>query len=96
MSTATHPKAKSANLMVRLDPAGKATIERAAAYRRLSTSDYVRTVMVAQADKELREAQGNIIALSPSEQEAFWLALQADVSLSPKQQGLGRVMRGED
>ena len=95
MSTAAHPKPKSANLMVRLDPAGKAVIERAAAHRHLSTSDYVRTVMVAQADKELREAQDNTIALTPSEQEAFWTALQADAELSPKQRSLGRVMRGE-
>lgn len=95
MSTVVHSKPKSANLMVRLDPVGKATIERAAARRHLSTSDYVRTVVVAQASKELREAKDNTIALTPSEQEAFWDALHADVDLTPKQRELGRLMRGE-
>ena len=95
MNAAAHPKPKSVNLMVRLDPAGKAVIERAAARRHLSTSDYLRTVVVAQADKELRQAQENTIALTPSEQEAFWSALQADVGLTPKQRNLGRLMRGD-
>lgn len=97
MSTAA-PKsteAKSVNLMVRLDAAGKKTIERAAAQRRLTTSDYVRTVLVPQADRELRAAESNTIALSPAEQIAFWQALNAPTRLTSEQKELGSLMRGE-
>ena len=97
MSTAT-PKsaqAKSVNLMVRLDADGKKTIERAVAQRRLTTSDYVRTVLVPQADRELRAAENNTIALSPAEQIAFWHALNTPSKLTSRQKNLGRLMRGE-
>lgn len=97
MSAATpkSAKAKSVNLMVRLDATGKKTIERAAAQRRLTTSDYVRTVLVPQAERELRAAESNTIALSPAEQIAFWQALNTPLRLTPEQKELGRLMRGE-
>ncbi|MEE4639255.1 MAG: DUF1778 domain-containing protein [Wenzhouxiangella sp.] len=94
MSSATRKptQAKSVNLMVRLDEVGKKTIERAAAQRRLTTSDYVRTVLVPQADRELRAAESNTIALSPAEQIAFWQALNAPAKLTSEQKELGQIM----
>lgn len=85
----------SANLMVRLDPESKDCIGRAAALRRLSQSEYVRTVVVAQARRELAAAEQQVLSLSPMEQLAFWQALHEPAALTPAQQALGKLMRGE-
>lgn len=85
----------SANLMVRLNPESKARISRAAALRGLSQSEYVRTIVVAQAQRELAAAEQQVIALSPAEQEAFWQALHEPAAPTPAQQALGKLMRGE-
>jgi uncharacterized protein (DUF1778 family) len=85
---------KAANLMVRLDPAAKRVITRAATIHGVSTSDYVRTVVVAQARRDVEEARSRTIALSPEEQLAFWQALHAPVRLTKRQRELARVMRG--
>jgi uncharacterized protein (DUF1778 family) len=83
------------SLMVRLDEDSKAVLARAAELRKISVSDYVRTVTVAQARKEVLAAQEQIIALSPDEQLAFWNALNEPPVLTPAQKKLGRIMRGE-
>lgn len=48
---------KAANLMIRVDPASKGIVARAATLRGVSTSDYVREVVVAQARREVDEAR---------------------------------------
>ncbi len=82
-------------LMVRLDKECKTVITKAARLRRTSVSDYVRTITVAQARREVESASSQTIALSPDEQLKFWQALQAPVKLTPAQKRLGALMRGK-
>jgi uncharacterized protein (DUF1778 family) len=86
---------KSSPLMVRLDDESKEYLARAAKLRRISVSDYVRTVTVAQARREVVAASGQAISLTPQEQLAFWQALNETPKLSKAQRRLGAVMRGE-
>ncbi|HEY4258821.1 MAG TPA: DUF1778 domain-containing protein [Schlesneria sp.] len=82
-------------LMVRLDAESKQALTAAAELRRISVSDYVRTVTVAQARREVASARDQTILLSPDEQFAFWQALNAPSKLTPAQKRLGAIMRGE-
>src|SRR5438876_3342503 len=82
-------------LMVRLEEESKALLVQAAELRRISVSDYVRTVTIAQARKEVLAAREQTIALSPEEQLAFWNALNEPPQLTDAQRQLGSVMRGE-
>ena len=50
-------------LMVRLDDESKAYLSQAAELRRISVSDYVRTVTVSQAKKEVQAAREQTISL---------------------------------
>ncbi|MFM8286231.1 MAG: DUF1778 domain-containing protein [Planctomycetaceae bacterium] len=86
---------KTCSLMVRLDADSKQALADAAQLRRLSVSDYVRTVTVAQARREVVSAREQTVQLSPDEQLAFWQALQAPPKLTPAQKRLGAMMRGE-
>jgi uncharacterized protein (DUF1778 family) len=81
--------------MVRLDEESKAHLVRAAALRRISVSDYVREVTVAQARREVQAAREQTIALTAEEQLAFWNALSATPKLTEAQRRLGAAMRGE-
>ena len=87
---------KSNQLMVRLDEDSKSYVTKAAELRRVSISDYVRMVTVAQARREVDQAEQNTIALTPGEQLEFWSALNATPQLTPLQRDLGRAMRGEE
>jgi uncharacterized protein (DUF1778 family) len=82
-------------LMVRLDAASKSALAKAAKLRKISVSDYVRTVTVAQARREVEAARGQTIAMSPEEQLAFWTALNEPLVLTPAQRKLGELMRGK-
>ncbi len=82
-------------LMVRLDAESKQALVKAAELRKISLSDYVRTVTVAQARREVASAQEQTIQMTPSEQLAFWQALQAPPELTPAQKRLALLMRGE-
>jgi uncharacterized protein (DUF1778 family) len=86
---------KSSSLMVRMDDDSKRVLAEAAELRRISVSDYVRTITVAQARREVDSAREQTIQLSPEEQLSFWRALQAPVKLTPAQKKLGKLMRGE-
>jgi uncharacterized protein (DUF1778 family) len=86
---------KPSPLMVRLDEESRAFLAEAARLRRVSVSDYVRSVTVAQARKEVLAAREQTIALSPEEQLAFWNALNEPPKLTEAQQRLGALMRGE-
>jgi uncharacterized protein (DUF1778 family) len=81
--------------MVRLDKECKTMIIKAARLRRTSVSDYVRTITVAQARREVESASNQTIALSPDEQLRFWQALEAPAKLTPAQKRLGALMRGK-
>jgi uncharacterized protein (DUF1778 family) len=81
--------------MVRLDDEGKALLSQAAQLRRISVSDYVREVTLAQARKEVLAAREQTIALTPEEQLAFWNALNAPPTLTDAQRRLGKLMQGE-
>ena len=82
-------------LMVRLDNESKQCLADAADLRGISVSDYVRTVTVPQARREVRAAGQQVIALTPEEQISFWNALNERPRLTPAQRRLGSVMRGE-
>ena len=86
---------KTSPLMVRLDAESKQALAEAAELRRISVSDYVRTVTVAQARREVASARDQTILLSPDEQLTFWQALQAPAKLTPAQKRLGILMRGK-
>src|SRR5438128_2955231 len=81
-------------LMVRLDDQSKTYLSQAAELRRISVSDYVRAVTVAQARREVLAARKQIIALTPDEQLAFWNALNEPPKLTEAQRRLGSIMRG--
>lgn len=89
------PTTKSSPLMVRLDAESKQALTAAAELRRISVSDYVRTVTVSQARREVASARDQTILLTPAEQLAFWQALQASPKLTPAQKRLAAMMRGE-
>ena len=82
-------------LMVRLDRESKACLAEAAQLRRISVSDYVRTVTIAQARREVAAAREQVIAMTPEEQLAFWNALKETPRLTESQKRLGAVMRGK-
>jgi hypothetical protein len=56
---------------------------------------YVRSVVAAQARRDLQEAKTRTIVLSAEDQLAFWNALHEPAPLTKRQRDLGRVMRGE-
>jgi len=87
---------KSSQLMVRLDEDSKSCVTKAAELRKVSISDYVRMVTVAQARREVSQAEQNTIAMTPEEQLNFWNALNATPKLTNAQCELGRTMRGEE
>ena len=94
-SSKTSEKSTASPLMVRLDNECKTVITKAARLRRTSVSDYVRTITVAQARREVESASNQTIALSPVEQLKFWQALHAPAKLTPAQKRLGALMRGK-
>ncbi len=95
MAKPTKKNGAASPLMVRLDEESKRYVTQAAELRRISVSDYVRSVTVAQARKEVRAAREQSIALSPEEQLAFWNALSETPELTEAQRQLGAVMRGK-
>ncbi|MCR9294556.1 MAG: DUF1778 domain-containing protein [bacterium] len=86
---------KKSSLMVRLDEESKAVLAAAAELRKVSVSDYVRSIVVGQARREVAAAETQRIALTPEEQLAFWEALSKPPKLTKAQKQLGRIMRGE-
>src|SRR5271169_698750 len=79
------------SLMVRLDEESKAHLCRAAELRGISLSDYVRTVVVAQARREVLASleQTQTLTLTEEEQLASWKALAAPPKLTKAQRHLG-------
>ena len=81
--------------MVRVDAESKQALTAAAELRRISVSDYVRTVTVAQARREVASARDQTILLTPDERLAFWQALRTPPKLTPAQKRLAALMRGK-
>ena len=81
--------------MVRLDEDVKNLLAKAAGLRRISVSDYVRSVMLAQARHDLSSAEKLQIPMTSSEQIAFWEALQRPVKLTKAQKNLAAIMSGK-
>jgi uncharacterized protein (DUF1778 family) len=95
-STAKTQSAMTASpLMVRLDEESKQCLARAADLRHISVSDYVRTVTIPQARREVRAAQEQVTTLTSEEQLSFWAALNESPKLTAAQRRLGSVMQGE-
>ena len=95
--TPRRPKSDSgpSPLMVRLDEKSKAYLAKAAELRRISVSDYVRQVTVAQAQREVQAARDQTLSLTAEEQLAFWNALNEAPRLTAAQKRLGALMRGK-
>lgn len=89
------PKIAGSPLTVRLDAESKRLLAEAAELRRISVTDYVRIVTVAQARHEVALSREQTIALCPDEQRAFWHALEAPAKPTSAQKRLGGLMRGE-
>jgi uncharacterized protein (DUF1778 family) len=81
--------------MVRLDDELKSLLKSAAELRRVSISDYVRSVVAAQAAREVAAAEQQTIAMTTDEQLAFWNALARPPKPTEAQQELGAIMRGD-
>jgi uncharacterized protein (DUF1778 family) len=82
--------------MVRFDDDSKTCLSQAAKLRGISLSDYVRTVTVPQARREVLAAREQTLAMTPEEQLAFWNALAAPPTPTVPQKRLGAIMRGEN
>jgi uncharacterized protein (DUF1778 family) len=78
-----------------MDEESKAILTAAAELRQISVSDYVRSVMVQQASRELAAAKSQTIAMTGDEQLQFWNALAKTPELTESQKELGTIMRGE-
>jgi uncharacterized protein (DUF1778 family) len=95
MQSRSPRKARAASpLMVRMDEESKRCLADAAGLRGISVSDYVRTVIVPQAQREVRAAGAQTIALTPEEQLRFWTALDQAPRLTAAQRRLATIMRG--
>src|SRR5438128_2696500 len=94
-TTSTNPgETGPSSLMVRLDRESKNALVQAAELRGISVSDYVRTITVAQARKEVAAAIVQTIALTADEQLAFWTALDSPVKLTARQKKLSKLIQG--
>ncbi|WP_339888717.1 DUF1778 domain-containing protein [Rhodopirellula europaea] len=86
---------KTSSLMVHLDEESNAMLTAAAELRRISVSDYVRSVVVGQAERELATAESHTIGMTPDEQLEFWNAFSKPPKLTKAQEDLGTMMRGD-
>jgi uncharacterized protein (DUF1778 family) len=78
-----------------MDEESKALLTAAAELRKMSVSDYVRSVMVQQSARELAASDAKTIAMTPNEQLQFWNALAKPPKLTKSQKDLAAIMRGE-
>jgi uncharacterized protein (DUF1778 family) len=81
--------------MVHLDEESEAMLTAAAELRRISVSDYVRSVVVGQAERELATAESHTIGMTSDEQSDFWNALSKPPKLTKAQEDLGAMTQGD-
>ena len=86
---------KTQILQARIDKKNKDLVVKAAKLRSMPTSDYVRSIVIEQARKEVDCAEKEVLQLTADEQLSFWKALDHDSSLIEKEIELGQLMRGE-
>lgn len=86
---------KTVSLSIRIDSAAKDFLTKAAALRGISVTDYVKMVTVVQARREVTADENDITIMTNEEQLTLWCALNEPVKLSPEQERLGKIMRGE-
>jgi uncharacterized protein (DUF1778 family) len=96
MPSRSRRRPPSRALKIRLDDQSKECLSQAARLRGISLSDYVRTVAVPQARREVLAAREQALALTAEEQLAFWKALAEPPTLTEAQRRLGSIMRGEE
>jgi uncharacterized protein (DUF1778 family) len=84
---------KGASLLVRVDAKAKTLVQRAADARGLTVSDYVRTLLVAQAQRDVDESETGVLRLAREDQLALWQALQHPPAPTEAQKALGRRVR---
>ena len=82
-------------LQARMRPENKSIIVKAAKLRAIPTSDYMRSVLLEHARKEVQNAENEVLQLTADEQLKFWGALDSSESLTESQVDLGKLMRGE-
>lgn len=88
-------RSKGRPVTVPLDEEEKALLVQAAALRGVNAGEYLRSISLAQARREVQAAAARTVTLTPEEQLAFWVALNQPPSLTPAQVKLGAMMRGE-
>ena len=82
-------------LQARMKPENKNIIVKAAKLRDIPTSDYIRSVLLEHARKEVQSAENEVLQLTADEQLTFWSALDRATPLTTAQIDLGKLMRGE-
>lgn len=88
------PRSATSPLIVPLDIESKTCLAEAAAIRKVSVSDYVRTVALEQARGDVEAARSRTMVMTATEQSAFWNALRQPTKLTALQKKLGRTMQG--
>jgi uncharacterized protein (DUF1778 family) len=93
--SANEPKRPSQYVRVYLDAKSRQTIAEAAALRGVSISEFVRTVAVSQARRDLSGSHECNITLTADEQLVFWNALNERPTMTRVQRRLGALIRSE-
>jgi uncharacterized protein (DUF1778 family) len=83
-----------ATLNMRLDDESKAAIAKAASLRGINITDYIRAVLVSQAQREVEAAEHQVFRPTADEQLQLWRALESPPELTERQRRLGRLIRG--
>jgi len=88
-------KEKRETIQARIQPENKEIIVKAAKLRDIPLSDYIRSVTLEQARKEVASQENLILQLTAEEQLNFWQAIDNEPVLTKKQKELGKLMKGE-
>jgi len=86
---------KRETIQVRIQPKNKEIIVKAAKLRGIPVSDYLRSVVLGQARKEITIKDDYALQLTAEEQLSFWQAIDKEPALTHKQKELGKLMRGK-
>lgn len=86
---------RSQLLQARVKPAAKDLVVKAAQKRDVAVSDYIRSVIVEQAEREVQGAEQDILLLTANEQRQLWEMLDVDCEINEGQVKLAKLMNGE-
>lgn len=90
--TAPTAAANDATLIVSFDRDAKTLVQRAAASRGLSVSDYVSTRIIHLARQDIAEADTGVLRLPREDQIVFWQALQRPPTPTAAQRSLRELV----